>query len=72
MPAEVKVNIQFNLFQVSIEDQKRIQEVRRQLLEKDNPPDVIKARLLLFLLFPSLTLHATQEGEYTRSPSTGF
>jgi hypothetical protein len=37
-PTEVNVNIQFNLFQVSIEDQKRIQEVRRQLLEKDTPP----------------------------------
>ena len=37
-PAEVNVNTQVNMFQISIEDQKRIQEARRQLLEKDNPP----------------------------------
>jgi len=35
-PAEVNVNTQLNLFQISIEDQKRIQEARRQLLEEDN------------------------------------
>ena len=49
---------------------KQLDDLLKGFAGQADYPAVVFEYQRLFLLFPSLTLHATQEGEYTRYPFT--